>query len=211
MTRPPSIFVFPALVLPLVSCGTAQVEVAPKPLTPVVAQAPLDVAVTFDAAPLAFRCNGSAGWEGPKWSVALGEASRRMFAPALAAMFEDVAYPATPDAAPGDRPLIRISLDAYDGCEPDAPSRDTMRIVYTATVFQSGEQVLADWTAEGSAGPQDAKALFAEPLASKMGRMTALAIRRAVGDFVRKFEDDDNVRAWKESAIAARAPARTPG
>ncbi len=180
--------------------------------TPVVGKAPLRVAVAFDDSLANHRCVVSKGYIAADWTIEIGPPSMAAFTKALAAVFEraTVLPAAQAGEAAIDQPVIRISLDAFSGCDASWPIiGSSVEVAYFAKVMRGSVIVLDDWTGRGRASQADLEAysLPGGPLTTSieghyLARLTEIAIRKAVADFVAKFEDDPRVVAWKNAAMA---------
>jgi len=197
--------VFVTFCVLLSSCAhTVSVE-APE-LIPVVEQAPLAVTVVYDKSLRNFRCTISKGYIAEEWLIDLGPANVAAFTSAFQAMFADVrVLPEGASAAAADgRYVIRVSLVNYTGCDIAWPIIGSpVAITYSAEVMHGAETVLDVWTASGDSTAEDAAfEVLSKNDGAYLARLTALAVRRAVAEFVWKFEEDERVLAWKTAAVS---------
>lgn len=180
--------------------------------TPVVERAPIRVAVVYDKALANHHCVVSKGYIAEDWTIAIGPPSTAAFTKALGAMFEKATVLPAAEAgqAAGDQTVIRISLDAYSGCDGSWPIiGGAVDVAYSARVTRGSGVALDGWTGRGRAAQADLAA-YPSPestLATSvegyyLARLTEIAIRKAVADFIANFEDDPRVVAWKTAAIA---------
>lgn len=188
------------------SCAyTVPVE-APM-LIPVIQKAPIRIAVLYDESLRNHLCTASKGYIAEKWPIALGSVSMATFTPIFSAMFTDVVV--VPEGAgtrmDETRYIIKLSLEDFTGCDVAWPIfGSSVSITYSADVMLGSAKVLEEWTGNGEGTAQD---IIDERIGTGegeyLGRLTTLAIRRAVGEFLWKFEEDELVLAWKYAAISA--------
>jgi len=209
----PGIPICTGVALLLLAAGCSE-TVQPKvdAPTPVVEKAPLRVAVVYDEALANHHCVVSKGYIAEDWTIDIGPPSTAAFTKALGAMFEKATVLPASQAgqAAGDQPVIRISLDAYSGCDGSWPIvGGTIEVAYSARVTRGTVFALDGWTGRGRAAQADLEA-YPSPESTLatgnegyyLARLTEIAIRKAVADFVANFEDDPRVVAWKTAASA---------
>jgi hypothetical protein len=204
-----------AIVAALYSLATACTEtVRPEsqPLTPVVGQAPLHVAIVYDEALVRHRCVASRGYLADEWVIEIGSPSTAMFNAAFSAMFEKVLFipEAKVSSITSEWYIVRVSLENYTGCDASWPIvGSTVEVGYVAEVIHQSEKVLTGWTGRARVSAEDYQSSPPNPSSRSfdvegnyLARTTEIAIRRALADFVANFEEDPRIIAWKVAAIA---------
>jgi len=196
--------VFAPVCILLSSCAHT-VPVEALALSPVIEQAPIAVTVVYDDALRDFRCTASKGYIADEWLIELGPASVATFTPVFHAMFADIRVLPAGAAATGDRYVVTLSLDEYTGCDVAWPIIGSpVAIAYSARLTRGADMLLEAWTGSGESLADDiiTDESPAMNIDTYLARLTTLAIRRAVADFLWKFEEDERVLAWKSAAIA---------
>lgn len=197
------------LGLVLAACTAGPVEPRAPDLVPLVERVPARVVVVYDEVLVAQQCTISKGYIAASWDVAIGDPTVATFDRLFRAMFDDVEVLGArevPDRS-GDRPVIRLTLERFTGCDMSWPIfGQPVAIAYRASVSRAGVPVLDSWAGQGVAtaadyqsSPGEAPLLLEEKY---IARMTELAIRSAAADFAINFEDDPAVRTWKQGLRA---------
>ncbi len=182
------------------------VPVEAPTLIPVIQKAPIKIAVLFDESLRNYHCTASKGYIAEEWPIALGSVSMATFTPIFSAMFTDVVV--VPEGAGPHldeaRHVIKLSLEDFTGCDVAWPILgSSVSITYSADVMLGSAKVLEAWTGHGEGTAQDIPdERSGTGEREYLGRLTSLAIRRAVGEFLWKFEEDERVLAWKYAAIS---------
>jgi len=177
-------------------------------LTPVVEKARMRVAIVYEDSLRNFYCTASKGYIAEEWRIELGSISVAAFTPVFSAMFMDVVVVPVSAAPPGfsERYLIKLSLENFTGCDVAWPIfGSSVAITYSADVMLGSEMVLSAWTGSGESTAQDVSSGGSGTTIDEqayLARLTTLAIRRAVADFLWKFEEDERVLAWKSAAVS---------
>jgi len=190
------------------ACSHTVTVEAPR-LGPVVEMADFGVVVVYDSTLRNHRCSASKGYIADEWEISLGAASIATFTPIFSAMFAHVIVLAPGDAMPADDAfVINLSLQSYTGCDVVWPiTGSTVSIAYSATVMRGSDTVVDDWTGTGRVSGDEVDMSSANPFGGieevYLEKITSLAIRKAAADFLRKFEDDEQIRAWKAAAVTA--------
>jgi len=198
-----------AFLCMLASGCVEEVRLEELDVSPVVEKAPLKVAVIYDQTLRNHHCSACKGYIAAEWMIALGPPSIKAFTPIFSSMFDDVVILNTGEERQvgEDRYIIRLSLQDYTGCDVSWPIvGSSVEVAYSADVTRRSEKVLSNWTGQGQATAQD---YYASPGKGSLdiegqylARTTEIAVRKAVGDFLWKFEEDERVRAWVSAALA---------
>lgn len=193
-------------IFSLLSSCAHTVDIMAPNVIPVIAPSSLRVVVVYDSSIVDHHCIASKGYIADEWVIELGPATIAAFTPAFSAIFSHVEFVQTDRdvRTHADTNIIRLSLDSYTGCEATWPIVDQpIAIVYSADIYRGSDKVLSDWTGAGIAAPEDLviNHTSARDEANYLGYMTTLAIRRALAEILWKFEENEEVLAWKASTM----------
>lgn len=193
--------------LTTIACTSTVAVRSPLLQAPLVEMSSATVAIRYADALTSHRCVANRGYIAEAWTIELGPASIEMFNRVFASLFNET-IPigrAQMAAVAGERlPLIEVSLLSYDGCEARWPivGTTTIAVVYEASLFGKDGARIAHWQGRGRAGADDVDWHDDRGVGGwdiegvHLAELTRIAMRKAVADFLVKYEKDPAVRAW---------------